>query len=230
MSSEKEKRGQLFDPWPEAYDRWFATPIGALVKRYESELLLDQLKPRQGEIILDAGCGTGVFTLDILSSGAEVIGLDLSLPMLIRAKEKAQGYPFKTVAGDILRLPFREGFFDKAISVTALEFIEDGKGAVRELFRITRRGGSVVVATLNSLSPWALRRKAEARKGHTLFKKAIFRSPAELRALAPVDGMVRTAIHFQKEEDPRRAVEMELEGQRNKLDTGAFVVVRWENP
>lgn len=230
MSSEKEKGGQLFDPWPEAYGRWFATPIGALVKRYESELLLDQLKPRQGEIILDAGCGTGVFTLDILSSGAEVIGLDLSLPMLIRAKEKAQGYPFKTVAGDILRLPFREGFFDKAISVTALEFIEDGKGAVRELFRITRKGGSVVVATLNSLSPWALRRKAEARKGHTLFKKAIFRSPAELRALAPVDGMVRTAIHFQKEEDPRRAVEMELEGQRNKLDTGAFVVVRWENP
>lgn len=80
----KEKR-RLFDEWPEAYDRWFSTPIGSLVRRYEVELILDLLKPRRGEIILDAGCGTGVFTLDIVSSGSGVVGLDISLPMLIQA-------------------------------------------------------------------------------------------------------------------------------------------------
>jgi len=55
----KEKT-QFFDEWPEAYDRWFTTPIGSLVKKYETQLISDQLKPKPGEIVLDAGCGTGV--------------------------------------------------------------------------------------------------------------------------------------------------------------------------
>jgi len=88
----KEKT-QLFDEWPETYDRWFTTPIGSLVRKVEAELILDLLNPKQGEVILDAGCGTGVFTLDILSIGSQVIGLDISLPMLIHARKKLKGYP-----------------------------------------------------------------------------------------------------------------------------------------
>ena len=86
------------------------------------------------------------------------------------------------------------------------------------------------MATLNSLSAWATRRKSEAKRGHTLFKKAIFRSPQALLSLAPVKGMVRTAIHFEKEENPNRAPAVEFEGQKKSLLTGAFVVARWEKP
>lgn len=222
------ERVQLFDEWPEAYDRWFTTPIGSLVKKYEAQLILDLLKPKQGEIILDAGCGTGVFTLDILSMGSRVVGLDIAFPMLIQAGKKLKGYPFRMVLADMLNLPFSENSFDKVVSVTALEFIKDAKGAVEELFRVTKRGGCIVVATLNSLSPWASRRKAEAKERHTIFEKAIFRSPDELRSLASIEGVVKTAIHFQKEDEPERAVEIEREGQRKNLDTGAFVAVRWE--
>jgi ubiquinone/menaquinone biosynthesis C-methylase UbiE len=223
-----KERVQLFDEWPEAYDRWFTTPIGSLVRRYETELVLNLLSPKQGEIILDAGCGTGIFTLDILSSGSKVIGLDLSLPMLRRAEKKLKGYPFQIVLADMLNLPFPESFFDKVVSVTALEFVEEGKAAVGELFRVTKRGGRIVVATLNSLSPWALRRRVEAKERHTLFEKAIFRSPDELRSHAPAAGVVETAIHFQKGDDPERAAEIEKEGKRKRLNTGAFVAVRWE--
>jgi ubiquinone/menaquinone biosynthesis C-methylase UbiE len=219
---------QFFDEWPEAYDRWFTTPIGSLVKRYESELILNLLSPKLGEVILDAGCGTGIFTLDILSSGPKVIGLDLSLPMLMRGKKRLEGFPFQIVLADMLDLPFPEGSFDRAVSVTALEFIEDGKAAVDELFRVTKRGGCIVVATLNSLSPWALRRRDEAKERRSVFEKAVFRSPDELRSLAPAAGMVKTAIHFQKGDDPERAVKIEHEGKRNNLNTGAFVAVRWE--
>jgi len=224
----KEERVQLFDEWPEAYDRWFTTPIGSLAKKFEAELMLDLLKPKRGEIILDAGCGTGVFTLDIFSSGSRVVGLDISLPMLIQAGKKLKGFPFQMVLANMLNLPFSEGSFDKVVSVTALEFIEDAKGAVGELFRVTKRGGCIVVATLNSLSPWASRRKAEAKQRHTIFEKAIFRSPHELLSLASVKGVVKTAIHFQKEDDPEMAVGIEREGQRKNLNTGAFVAVRWE--
>jgi ubiquinone/menaquinone biosynthesis C-methylase UbiE len=147
------KNSRLFDDWPETYDRWFTTPIGTLVKKYEEELILDLLRPLPGEIILDAGCGTGVFTLDILSFGADVIGLDISLPMLMRAAQKAKEYPFQMVLADMSNLPFQKNSFDKVVSVTAIEFFKDAKNVVRELFRVTKHGGCVVVASLNSLSP-----------------------------------------------------------------------------
>ena len=86
------------------------------------------------------------------------------------------------------------------------------------------------MATLNSLSPWATRRMAEAKKGHALFQKAIFRSPEELRSLAPVEPVIKTAIHFQKEDDPAKVPEIEREGERKALNTGAFLAVRWEKP
>ncbi|HVP79106.1 MAG TPA: class I SAM-dependent methyltransferase [Thermodesulfobacteriota bacterium] len=224
----KKERVQLFDEWPETYDRWFTTPIGSLVRRYETELILRLLDPKKGEVILDAGCGTGIFTLDILSSGSKVIGLDLSLPMLKEAEKKLKGYPMQLVLADMLKLPFPEGFFDKAISITALEFIEDGGAAVGELFRVTKRGGLVVVATLNSLSPWALRRKVEAKGRNSIFEKAIFRSPEELRLLSPSASVVETAVHFQKGDDPERAVEIEREGKGKHFNTGAFVAARWK--
>jgi ubiquinone/menaquinone biosynthesis C-methylase UbiE len=222
------EKPELFDKWPGKYDEWFTTPIGLLVKKYESDLLLQLLRPEPGEFILDAGCGTGIFTLDVLSFGTHVIGIDLSLPMLSRAGQKARGYHFQAVLADISSLPFSEKLFDKVVSVTALEFIEDAKRAIEELFRVTKKGGRIAVATLNSLSPWAERRKAEAKKGHPLFRKATFRSPDELLALAPVKGMIKTAIHFQKEDDPAHAHEIEKEGQSKGLGTGAFVVGCWQ--
>jgi ubiquinone/menaquinone biosynthesis C-methylase UbiE len=228
MSLNLRKEGErLFDDWPQKYDEWFTTPIGILVKKYEAELLLDLLRPFSGEFILDVGCGTGIFTADILSLGARVVGLDISLPMLRRARQKTKGYPFQTVGGDMMHLPFCDACFEKVISVTSLEFVEDAKNAVSELFRVTQKEGLVMAATLNRLSPWASRRKAEADQGHALFQKAIFRSPDEMRALAPVEGIVRTAIHFQKGENSERAVEIEREGKQKGWETGAFVVACW---
>ena len=222
------EKPELFDEWPEKYDEWFTTPIGFLVKKYETELLLSLLKPNSAEFILDAGCWTGIFTLDLLSLGTHVIGVDLSLPMLSQAVQKTRGYHFQAVLADISFLPFQENTFNKVVSVTALEFIEDARGAMKELFRVTRKGGSIVVATLNSLSPWADRRRAEAKKGHSLFKKAIFRSPDELLAFASAKGVIKTAVHFLKEDDPAHAQEIEKEGQRKGLKTGAFVVGCWQ--
>lgn len=223
---------RLFDEWPDRYDRWFETPIGSVVKACEQNLVMEFLTPLAGETILDAGCGTGIFTFDFLAHGANVIGLDLSFPMIDKASRKCRSLslPFSPVVGDMTALPFRDESFDKAVSITALEFIEDGIGAVDELFRVTRSGGIVVVATLNRLSPWATRRKEEAGKKKTIFSKAIFRSPGEMLALAAVPGIVKTAAHFQKDFDPETAIKAEREGRQKDLQTGAFVAVRWHKP
>jgi ubiquinone/menaquinone biosynthesis C-methylase UbiE len=218
----------LFDEWPERYESWFTTPIGKLVRETEGELINELLDPQPGEFIFDAGCGTGVFTLDFLSRGARVVGLDISKPMLEVANQKARIYPFRSIQGDMLYLPFKNEVFDKTASITALEFIEDAQKAVDELFRVTRPGGWVVLGTLNSLSPWAARRKAKTEK-HVL-QEAYFRSPQDLLQLTPAKGLTKTVVHFLKNEDPIKAKTIEQAGQSQNLDTGAFVAVKWQKP
>jgi ubiquinone/menaquinone biosynthesis C-methylase UbiE len=128
-------------------------------------------------------------------------------------------------------LPFKDDSFDKAVSVTAIEFIEDGKRALDELFRVTRPGGLVVVGTLNSLSPWAARRRAKTERGQRhVLEDALFRSPDELLALAPMQGTAKSVVHFQKDDPPEQAEQVERLGQEQGLDTGAFVAARWVKP
>ena len=78
----------LFDKWTDRYDCWFETQCGILVKQYESELLLKLLNPLSGEKILDVGCGTGVFTIDVMALGSRITGIDISEPMLRKAVNK----------------------------------------------------------------------------------------------------------------------------------------------
>jgi ubiquinone/menaquinone biosynthesis C-methylase UbiE len=225
-----QHEGQLFDDWPERYDRWFETPIGSLVKSCEGALVMELLAPAPGEVILDAGSGTGVFTLPILAAGASVVGLDISLPMVRASAGRLGRASFGPLVADMAFLPFRDAVFDKSVSITALEFIEDGAAAVAELFRVTKAGGLVVVATLNSASPWAKARIKEARERDTVFRKAVFRSPGDMRALAPFPAEVRTAVHFGKDADPASAAVIEREGRTKRLETGAFIAARWRKP
>jgi ubiquinone/menaquinone biosynthesis C-methylase UbiE len=221
----------LFDEWPERYEQWFTTPIGKLVKEQEGDLVLRMLDPKPGETVLDAGCGTGIFTMDYMARGAVVAGLDISEPMLRLATKKAAGFPFSAVRGDMLYLPFKDNAFDKVVSVTALEFIADGRKAVDELFRVTRPGGRVVAATLNSLSPWAARRRAKTQRGQRhILEDAFFRSPEELLTCSPFKGKVDTCIHFKKDEAPEQALKIEQQGRSLELRTGAFVAIWWDKP
>ncbi len=61
-------------------------------------------------------------------------------------------------------------------------------------------------------------------------RRRFFRSADDLCSLAPAKGKVKTAIHFQKEDDPEKAVEIEEQGKRKGLNTGAFVAVGWVKP
>jgi ubiquinone/menaquinone biosynthesis C-methylase UbiE len=158
-----------------------------------------------------------------------VVGLDLSARMLTWAQRHLPGESFNCLVGDMYVLPFSDRQFDKTVSITALEFIEDAQTALDELFRVTRPGGSVVVATLNRLSPWAQRRSAAADEDpESVFRQVHFRSPSELLALTTRPGMAKTAIHFPKSSTPQEAAKLESEGELLDVDTGAFVIARWE--
>lgn len=221
---------ELFDNWTDKYDAWFTTEVGRYVKTYETELLLELLDPLPGEHILDAGCGTGIFTADVLDHGPKVTGLDISAPMVTRAGAKLKSLDFDAACADICALPFADSTFDKVFSMTAIEFIADGTGAIAELNRVVKSGGTVVVTTLNSLSGWAANRREKARHGHSLFQEIIFRSPDDMRLLIPEKALIKTAIHFQQDSAAEHIPYLEEQARRKQLDTGAFLAAKWHKP
>ena len=188
MSRPRPASEHAFDSVASLYDSWFDLPLGRIVDELEKNLLYRLAEPRLGEQALDVGTGTGHFAADLASRGLEVVGLDLSPPMLEVARR--QGLSGRWMRGDAAALPLTARAFDLVVSVTAFEFVADPQRAVQELWRVVRPGGRLVVAVLNSWSPWAWARQRESKQQKTPFSHAHFFSPGQfvqlLRHLGPV--------------------------------------------
>ncbi|MGV9210772.1 demethylmenaquinone methyltransferase [Micromonospora sp. RB23] len=103
---------------------------------------------RPGERVLDVGAGTGVSTRELAQSGAYAVGADLSLGMLQVGKRVRPEVPL--LAGDALRLPFADASFDAVTISFALRNVNDTDAALRELARVTRPGGRLVVCEFST--------------------------------------------------------------------------------
>ncbi|MEV6150860.1 demethylmenaquinone methyltransferase [Nonomuraea sp. NPDC052129] len=103
-----------------------------------------------GEIVLDLGAGTGTSTDAFTTLGARAIASDFSLGMLRTGVRRhggnalsGNGVPF--IAGDALRLPFADDAFDAVTISVALRNVHDTSQALREMLRVTRPGGRLVI-------------------------------------------------------------------------------------
>jgi len=96
-----------------------------------------------GERVLDVGAGTGVSTAGFHRDGARAVGADISLGMLAAGRRRRPQVPL--LAGDALALPFADGAFDAVTISFALRNVADPDAALRELRRVTRPGGRLVV-------------------------------------------------------------------------------------
>lgn len=103
---------------------------------------------RPGERALDLCCGTGDLAFGLAKAGANVTGLDFSEAMLqvARAKFRVQGSRFKVefVQGDAQRIPFPENAFDIVTIGYGLRNLADLDAGIREMLRVTRRGGRLL--------------------------------------------------------------------------------------
>jgi demethylmenaquinone methyltransferase/2-methoxy-6-polyprenyl-1,4-benzoquinol methylase len=108
--------------------------------------------PRPGQLILDLAAGTGTSSEPFSSAGAIVIPSDLSFGMLEVGKQRRPRLSF--VAADALRLPYASESFDAVTISFGLRNVEDPAAALREMRRVTRGGGTLVVCEF-STPTWA---------------------------------------------------------------------------
>lgn len=132
----------MFDDVAERYD--ITNDVLALGQtRRWRRAVVDAVDPQQGEWILDLAAGTGTSSVPFEQAGAVVVPTDFSLGMLRVGKARQPELPF--VAGDGMALPFRDGVFDAATISFGLRNIHDRKVGLRELARVVKPGGRLVV-------------------------------------------------------------------------------------
>jgi len=105
-----------------------------------------------GDRVLDLAAGTGTSSEPFADAGAVVVPSDFSQGMLAVGKSRRQDLPF--VAGDATRLPFAAASFDAVTISFGLRNVVDTAAALREMLRVTRPGGRVVICEF-SHPTWA---------------------------------------------------------------------------
>jgi 2-polyprenyl-3-methyl-5-hydroxy-6-metoxy-1,4-benzoquinol methylase len=164
----------------------------------------------RGKLVLDAGCGVGGVTEALIAKGARVIAVDIG-PRL--AAETKARWGCDTVIGTIDALGFRSECFDAILSSEAIEHTADPGKSVRELYRLVKPGGALVLSTPNRLWlgpvrlasalglrpydgyenflwPGALRRAIESAGGRIAEHRGIHLWPFQIKPLHPASRWV----------------------------------------
>lgn len=160
-----------------SYDNWLKTSYGRYMDEKEKGLILELLKPLQGERLLDVGCGTGEHLLFFRDRGCNVTGIDPS-PFMLEVAQQKLGHTAALQTGNAEDLPFSDNEFDIVSLIFSLEFTDDPEGAIREAIRVCR--GRVFLGVLNTCSLVALKRIVKGMFGESVYNEARFFHVGEL--------------------------------------------------
>ena len=205
---------------PARYEAWYRTPRGRWIAERESALLLELIRPRPGDSLLDVGCGTGHFSRRFAAAGVEVRGVDLDAAMLDYARRQGGGVHY--LQGDMGALPVADLSFDHVTAVASLCFVDTPERVLAELWRVARRSLTIGLLNRDSL----LYRRAVAKGEYRGARWDRF-SEVEAAWLAPLrprpcSVVRRSALHLPDGGPPARVVERLLPAP---LPWGGFLAV-----
>jgi len=194
--SDRSDAEPALDVLPDDYADWRRSTLGRITDALEERLLLDRIGPVRGLRILDVGCGDGVLATRLAQDGAHVTGLDASADMLVAARKraKAAGVEVDLAEGDADDVPFPAEHFDIVVSVATLCFVDEPGRAIRDMVRVLKPGGRLILGELGRWNLWAAQRRVKGWLGSKLWGAANFRSRADLIELADQAGLRDAAV------------------------------------
>lgn len=165
--SQDPQRSVAFDRAAEYYDASRGTDDDQTLR--EVELVASELAGRRR--VLEIGTGTGAIGLRLHAGGHPLVAIDLSMPMLLRLIDRAEGSaPFPLAQADATRLPFADAAFDGVVARWVFHLIPNWTHALSEVARVLARGGTFVINTGGAFQgAWAeIRARLGAEVGREL--------------------------------------------------------------
>jgi len=219
----------VFDSIASSYDSWYESKMGSFVDRVETDLALELFKVKQGMHVLDIGCGTGNFSIKLAGMGCRVTGIDISDEMLeiARKKVKEQNLDIRFFNMDTYKLQFDNEYFDAAFSMAAFEFIKEPEKAIDEIFRVVKKGGQVLIGTINKNSSWGRLYLSDEYQKKTIFKYSDFKTPEDMKSWKPEKLAAFGQCLFIPPDAGEEEICMERENALSNSEEGGFICALW---
>ncbi len=164
LNKQPDEVSAMFDEVARKYDRTNAVlSVGnSWLWRFHT---VRAIAPIEGERILDIAAGTGTSSAAIARSGAEVVAVDFSPGMIEVGKKKHPTIDF--IEADAMALPFSANEFDAVTISFGLRNIKDPRKALKEMYRVLKPGGRIVVCEFSHPS------RAVLKAGHGVYLKHV---------------------------------------------------------
>lgn len=197
---DKEKVGKFYDVvWTEYLPEYEASENHWKIFYSDTEVAKKN--------VLDAGCGTGIFSIIFANNGAgSVTGIDISEGSLKTAKSLEDKFNLETIhfqREDMLELPFADESFDIVWAWGTVHHTTDPFGAIEELIRVLKKGGSLLLAVYT---------KTKLTFLHEIIRKTLLRTPRKSwKFLSKVLAVFFAPVvfFFKKREKSRRGEKLE---------------------
>ncbi len=132
-----------------------ANPIVEYEQCVRASAVINLLSPGRGEKILDVGCGNARDIIYMIEQGTQVVGIDMSEGMVVEAKADLEKLGYNDVTlevGDATQLNYADNEFDKILCSEVIEHIPNADEALREMWRVLKPDGLLVLSTPNPKS------------------------------------------------------------------------------
>jgi len=130
----------------------WGTPAGRLRAERRFNYLIKYGGIKKGSVVLELGCGTGVFSEKLAAQGTRLIAIDISMALILKASNKLRGKNVQFIVADIENLPFKPGVFDAVVGISVLHHLSLSI-ACQQAKVVLKKGGRISFSEPNMVNP-----------------------------------------------------------------------------